>query len=198
MSATHFVGIDPGFTGALATLNYMGEHIEVYDLPTTGDGKAREFDLDGLMELIRNRVVALPKPSVVLEWPTTRPGEGAERSERFGRGKGYLHALLHFLRLDYSLVAPNTWKSRLGLPGKTVDGALDQCAAAVDRYYPKAANMIRGPRGGLLSGRIDAIMLAHYARLGSVDGLRGVVEQYGRGSPEAMSVLFRGRPQRLR
>jgi len=184
-------GIDPGHTGALAIVNAAGTTARVWDMPMTKADKDRkkEIDLDQLHTIYRE---FKHRPGLVLgiEQPNTRPGEGAERSFRFGKGLGYLHAFAHLLNIDYYLLAPNLWKGRLGLPGKSDPEALKTCAAMLDRNYPAAQDLIRGPRGGLKSGRIDALLIAHFLRRHSTGGMRTIVETFGKDSPQAAELVF--------
>jgi len=186
-----YAGIDPGFRGAVGVINAAGTTVKVWDMPMTTADKDRqkEIDLDGLREVFQELRL---RPDLVLgvEWPSTRPGEGAERSERFGRGKGYLHAYAHLLGLDYYLLVPNLWKGRLGLPGKTDPEANAKAARLFDTYYPDHTNLIRGPRGGIRDGRADALLIAHFLRARSTAGMRGVVERFGKDSDEAWALAF--------
>jgi hypothetical protein len=190
---SEFGGVDPGFSGALATISPDGLTLAVVDMPVTSaeTDRQREIDLLALAAWVHARGSA---GLVGLEWPTTRPGEGAERSERFGRGKGYLEAFLFAYQISYEKLAPNKWKGRLGLPGKDNPQADFLGAELLRRQYPGRADpLIVGPRGGLLSGRIDALCIAHYMRVQRVGGMRTVVGTYGKDSPQAMELIFAGR-----
>lgn len=192
----YFTGIDPGFSGAIVTIGLDGSIQNMHDLPVINEGKEREFNLEELDKYIYE-LSTFTDLSVGLEHPTTRPGEGAERSRRFGYGQGLLEALLFVRHISYARIAPNLWKGRLGLPGKEHTGAVKQSADVCDWYYPDATDLIRGPRGGLLDGRIDALLIAHFLRLGTVGGLQSIVQQFGKGSAQAMSILL-GHGQRGR
>lgn len=165
--ALFFAGIDPGFAGAIAVMNAAGTTANVWDMPVTDAKKdrQREIELYALRDIFA-RLRRLPDCYVGIEWPTTRPGEGAERCERFGRGKGYLEAFAFLKGLQYTKIAPNLWKGRLGLKGKEHAGANQEAADAFESLYPQWAGLIRGPRGGILDGRLDALMIAHAMRLG--------------------------------
>lgn len=171
MQYTHFIGVDPGFSGGIAVVNLAATTARVWDMPVSHakgmKDSQREIDLSELATIFRS-LSKLPAPHMVIEWPTTRPGEGAERAERFGRGKGYLHAFAYLLKMDFKLVAPQTWKGRLGLPGK----GFDPHSAVTRKWwaskYPQWEQMVLGPRGGVLDGRLDSLVLAEYARMGSV------------------------------
>lgn len=187
-----YAGIDPGFTGALALINAAGTSVRVWDMPTTGKGKQREIDLDGLWRVF-GTFKKFPDCVLGIEWPTTRPGEGAERSERFGRGKGVLEAFAFARRLPYHKIAPNLWKGRLGLPGKEDREANRKGYELLLRYYPdQAPSLLRGPQGGYLSGRIDAVAIAHFLRVQSVSAMRTIAEQFGKDSPEAYALILGG------
>ena len=162
-----FAGIDPGFEGALAWMNAAGSSLHVRDMPitTTKKDRQREYDLYGLRDVF-SHLRRLPGTYVGIENPTTRPGEGSERSERFGRGKGYLEAFAFCKGLQYVKIAPNLWKGRLGLDGKEHAGANERAAELFEQLYPQWAALIRGPRGGILDGRLDALLIAHGMRIG--------------------------------
>jgi len=186
-----FAGIDPGQKGAVGLIDNGGQIVRVWDMPLTKAARDRqkEIDLDALRsiyhELERRQRLVLG-----IEQPNTRPGEGAERSFRFGKGLGYLHAFAHLLQLDYYLMVPNLWKGRLGLPGKSDPNANKLGAQMLDRNYPAAHDLIRGPRGGLKDGRIDALLIAHFLRRRTVGGMRTIVEQYGKDSPQVAELVF--------
>jgi hypothetical protein len=165
--AKFFAGIDPGFAGAIAWMNAAGTTLNVRDMPVTAAKKERqrEIDLYGLRDVFAH-LRRLPDCYVGIEWPTTRPGEGAERCERFGRGKGYLEAFAFLKGLQYAKIAPNLWKGRLGLDGKEHAGANERAAELFEQLYPAHTAIIRGPRGGILDGRLDALMIAHGMRIG--------------------------------
>jgi len=185
------VGIDPGFSGAVGRMDMNGDHLHVTPLPISGKGKGREFSLPGICGQMY-ALSRVPQLLVGLEWPTTRPGEGAERSERFGRGKGYLHMGLECYKVPYELIAPNLWKGRLHLPGKSDPESGRKCREYFLRYYPNQAHLITGPRGGHLDGPCDALLIAHWLRIRTVEGMRSVITKFGPGSPEAMVMALTG------
>jgi len=189
----HYCGIDPGFKGAISVMNAAGTVVSIVDLPVTskGTGKSREFDLPALRNVFK-RIKFTHDLVVGLEWPTTRPGEGAERSERFGRGKGILQAMLFCMGFDYYLISPNLWKGRLGVPGKTQGDSNIIAEQVFTTYYPQFADLIKGPRGGFKDGRCDAALIAHFLRTRSVAGLKSIVEKHGRDSAEAMAFVLGG------
>lgn len=169
MDYTHFIGVDPGFTGAIAVLNRAGTTCRVWPMPVTAgrgrEARSREIDLFTLAMIMR-QLRLLPSPHMTIEWPSTRPGEPPEPAERFGRGKGYLHGFAYLMNFSYSLCPPNLWKGKLALPGKWDDPNSKVTHAWWCRKYPAFRGFVTGPRGGVLDGPLDALCIAEYARIG--------------------------------
>lgn len=184
-------GIDPGYNGGIGLISGDAKVVQVWDMPITGTGRDRQIDMPEL-ESVFKRLARYPALRLLMEYPTTRPGEGAERSKRFGEQLGILRMGMHCLGLPGELIAPNLWKARLGLPGKQEADALKRCVAYWDRQYPSCPGLVRGPRGGIKDGRLDALLIAHFSRQGTLTGLRGLVQQHGQGSPEVMAKVIGG------
>jgi hypothetical protein len=195
-----YAGVDAGFKGAVALMNADGTSIKTWDMPVCPYKKERqrEIDLAKLWEIFTH-LRSIPDCVVGIEWPSTRVGEGAERSERFGRQKGILHAFAHAKGLEYYLISPQLWKGRLGVPGKTHSNANKIGADLFRTYYPEAAAMIAGPRGGILDGRLDALLIAHFLRTRSFSGMKTVADKFGKDSLEAQAhILMMGKQGRRR
>jgi len=164
-----YIGIDPGFSGAIAVI--PGDTgipwFETMPVIRRGDGDGyNALDVKALLRIFRSLLtVGVPCCKVGLENPTTRPGEGAERSFRFGRQVGNLETAVLAFDGDLTLIPPATWTAKMGFCGKSYNNAVEQRADWVDKNYPAASSKIRGPRGGLLDGRIDAICIAAYLKL---------------------------------
>lgn len=168
-----WIGIDPGQHGAIGALNERGEYLWVRDMPTIGQGRAGEFDILEICNIVEE-VARSSDPRVLLEWPATRPDEAAESSKRFGVGLGILAGAFGMAGMVPQRVAPNKWKGRLGLKGKAHDplAARQQAvdlAMQVIPNLPKTA--VYGPRGGLLDGRAEALLIAWE---GCTSGLAGL------------------------
>ena len=164
-----FVGIDPGFTGAIGFIaeRELCNDIFVWDFMVSGAGRKRQFDLENLNRQIHGIQGWGTDDDVIvgLENPTTRPGEGAEPCKRFGEGIGFLKGMMTAHQVPYTCVPPNLWKGRLGLPGKTHRNANKSGAQLLITHYPNAENLIYGPRGGILDGRLDALLIAHWMKV---------------------------------
>jgi hypothetical protein len=160
-------GVDPGRTGALALIE--GTALSVWDMPP--HGSERGIDVAATADILRGWP---PNTKVALEWNTGRPNEVPDFAFRFGLQTGQLDALCYAMGLQVTHLASNKWTGKLGLPGKSWAGALEQRAALFAGLYPHAEGLIRGPKGGLLDGRLDALLIAHYMKLGgTVVGHKG-------------------------
>ncbi len=168
-----WVGIDPGFSGAIGAINERGEYLWVLDAPITALGRSGEFDVETLCEIVCE-IARSPNPRVLLEWPTTRPGESPESSKRFGVGLGLLEGMFTFAGVRPARIAPNKWKGRLGLRGKDADPDAAKRAAvtlALSVISGCSHSVLHGPRGGIRDGRAEALLIAWEGLTGTRTGL---------------------------
>lgn len=147
---TTFWGVDPGKTGALALI--AGDFAHVIDWPGSEALVADE---------VRWLVDCFGAPALcVVEQQQAMPGDAGHASSmaklmiNFGGWLGVLSAL----QIPIRTVLPRRWKAAY-LPARAPKSASVTIAS---RLYPKAA--LRGPRGGALDGRADALLLADFAR----------------------------------
>lgn len=177
-SPSHYVGIDPGHKGAIAVLNSAGTTCKVYAMPMN-DG---ELDLSQLnttfMQLAR-----LPLVLIGIEWPAAFPGSFANvcrDAEIFGQQKGVLEAMAFCHKLAYKRISPQLWKGRLGLTGKEIDKGSKKACELWESIHPNLSMHIRGPRGGLLDGPLDACLIAEFMRTGLNVGRYSRLADYGK------------------
>lgn len=186
----YFAGIDPGMHGAIATMNAPGTSVRVFPMPV----REGEIDLDELRAIYR-RLALLPDLYLGIEWPQPWPGafnNVIRDAECFGRQKGYLEAMAVCHRIDYGRISPVMWKGRLGLDGKTIEGANDRAAKLFDTYYPEHRSLCHGPRGGLLDGPLDALLIAHFLRTRTGSGMKSIADRFGKDSVEALAFILGG------
>jgi crossover junction endodeoxyribonuclease RuvC len=157
------IGIDPGVSGALAALDVSSGALTVLDMPTLAAGPKGRRAVDALGVVRALETLAAPRlldgveVVAVLEQVGVAPGEGPVGAFAFGRGVGVLEAALAALRIPAALAPPAVWKRALRVPAAK-DGAI----AHASRLYPQHAHLFRGPRGGGLDGRAEALLLAVY------------------------------------
>lgn len=202
MSST-FVGIDPGFKGAIGALNSQGCLSVLWDIPLYihefRKRRKHEINVQHLDAIFR-MLTTLPDPQVILEWPTTRPGEEAEASKRFGVGLGQLEALCAAYKLPMVKLPPNKWKMDLGLPGKKADPlAARKACDEVLRVVPDLErSVVFGPRGGPLDGRAEALLIAWWKWSRRIESQRILAERWGRGSLNATAFCLQAGSARRR
>lgn len=192
-----WVGIDPGFSGAIGVIDDIGRFSGVYDIPTKGDkGRKQEFDVLELVKLADSVVARCTASRCLLEWPSTRPDESAESSKRFGVGLGLMEGIWSVLGCPPERVPPNLWKGQLGLSGKAADPlkarqqAVDLCLLNIPTM-PRGA--VYGPRGGLRDGAAEALLIAWWGWSRTAAGLRAMPEE-----ARLMRLMFGGSRRRRR
>ena len=143
-------GIDPGSNGAICMLDSQDPaYIALFDLK-----KAIVWDI--YHELFTH----LPD-LIWIEDVHSMFGMSAKSNFTFGRNLGSIHAIaeINCFGRPPSTVAPKVWQNFIGVTAKG-KAIKKQVAEIATKLYP-AAN-IHGKRGGLLDGRSDALMIAHY------------------------------------
>ncbi len=186
-----YCGVDPGSKGALAVMSADGAQMRVWDMPFGVEG---ELDLPGLADVFK-RIKIRGDVAVGIEWPTAWPGAFSNvirDAEVFGRQKGYLEAFSYLHGFDTFRLSPQLWKGRLGLDGKAQDKGSARAAALWDTFYPERHALVRGPRGGLRDGRLDALLMAHLMRTRTGEGMRSIVAKFGKDSAEALAFILGG------
>lgn len=195
--ATLFIGIDPGYYGAIARMYRDGSLEEVIDMPLLRkEGKNR---LD--YTKVKHAVSVEPgsaDPYFGLEMNTTRPGEPPEPAFRFGLQTGFLLGLIWGQEHPCGLISPVSWKKYFGLRGKEKDPKSEDGVAWMKEYKPDEIKWLYGPRGGLLDGRLDSILIAEYCRRMAPGYLKSVSATHGKDSAEFQAAVMNCGPRRRR
>lgn len=147
-------GIDPGLTGAVATL-IDGEPGPILDMPTLDVGGWGEVDSRAVVIFIREVRDLHPgaEVSACIEKVGARPGDGGTSAFRFGQTAGKLQAVLEVLGIPATRVVPAVWKRRFGLLKQDKDAAR---LLAIARF-PSAAGELTRKKD---NGRTDALLIA--------------------------------------
>lgn len=180
-----YAGIDPGLSGAVAIISPDGT-VRVWDMPViemqikkrakTGGTKMGaknipdEHQMVTILEgLLASTQYAATSVHVTLEKVNAMPSidggrrtMGATSMFNFGFGYGLWCMALTALKLSHERVHPATWKAAVLRGTNKDDGAVAQVAG---QLYPAANHLLRGPRGGLMIGRVDALLIAHYGKV---------------------------------
>lgn len=155
-----YIGIDPGTKGALCFLDLSCPKPLFIDLDPNKRAAVT------ILETLRDASY-MKGALVALEDVHSLPGMSAKSNFAFGGMLWRIRTILDCVPITYELVQPKVWQKVVGAPTrKFLNGEMDLKAAIADLaqgYYPEAT--LHGPKGGLLDGRSDALMLAHYLRL---------------------------------
>jgi hypothetical protein len=157
---TLYAGIDPGLTGAVAILDQSKRLVDVFDMPTVGEGKKKIINAVDLAYLI----AGYGDPFVTaIEHVHSMPTDGSSSAFKFGMSYGIPLGIVATLGHRTLHPTPNTWKGEMGL---TADKERSR-KAAIDRW-PKNAHWFRLVKD---HGKAEAALLALwcYENAGELD-----------------------------
>ena len=156
----HIMGIDPGFSGALAVLDSDLKIDFVMDMPILMVVKKRELDEAKLSDIFSRWRL---RPMMVgLEKSQTMPNQGIVSSGRYMSSYGFLRGLCVGNGIPYHLIQPQSWKKAM-MPdmGKEKGASIQK----VTQIYPELS-LTRVKDHGIA----DAVLIARYLRLNILNG----------------------------
>lgn len=150
---TLWLGIDPGFSGALAVCAPGPQLQSIIDMPVVKDPKGRTvLDMHTLydnLEIPEDLTVC-----AVLERVSAMPGQGSASTFRFGEGYGAIQMALAARKIRTHRITPTVWKKHFGL--SKVKGASRGLA---QQMFPNQAHLFNRVKD---DGRAEAALLALY------------------------------------
>lgn len=148
-----YIGCDPGAKGYYCLLAPGGIHTVTDFISLSEKPENLHLWLHRQMATFNVQVVMHEKVHAI-------QGTAAGSNFKFGWNAGGPMFLSQTMKCTVDLVTPRKWQQHIGVTkkGKAVKANV---AEICERLYP-AAN-IRGPRGGLIDGKSDALCIAHYA-----------------------------------
>lgn len=156
----NFIGIDPGFNGAIA-LVHNEELVMVADLPTidVGRGKKKriEFDRWNLFALL-TQYAGIGPCEVCIEAVSAMPGQGITSTSRLMQGYGMLLGMTAAMRLRTELVRPAKWRTRM--VGRGTDKNASRFKAM--ELWPERAEWFKRVKD---DGRAEAALIARWHQL---------------------------------
>lgn len=154
------LGIDPGQTGAIASLadGVFDRFVDMPTMPRAAGGL--QIDSASLAARIRGVLQQHPGAHViaVIEQVSAMPGQGGSSMFRFGQSDGVVRGVIGALGIGLIEVHPSRWKKYLGLSGTEKDMARTR---AIQRH-PTAAPELQRKKD---VGRADALLVATWACL---------------------------------
>jgi len=153
-----FIGVDPGGKGALCALTPSTGDIEFHATPNDKVNNAEVF------AWLCKR--AWLRPLIAVEAVRSLPGMSARSNFSFGYNLGQIETIISAVRHPWIRVMPKVWQKGVGIKFPKKCASRDRKIITAKRcieLFPKAE--IYGPRGGLMDGRADSLMIAHYLSL---------------------------------
>lgn len=147
-----FCGIDPGQKGALA---WIGERAyDIYDMPSNPS------DLYKYLFVLAGNEITSSGINIfcILEAAQVLPRQGIKGAFTYGIGYGKIKACLDILEIPYQEIHPSRWKKEYSLLNKGKDASVK----AAQQLFPNIEYYT--PRGRMLDGRAESILMADYGR----------------------------------
>lgn len=152
---TVYIGIDPGFKGAVAFLNDNGG-ARVEDAPTFTIGKSkREHDIHAMVELLMPFSVI---GKAAIEKVHSMPKQGRASVFTFGKGFGIWLGILAACGIPFEEITPQRWQ------GAMMDGmqrGKDASRLRATQLFPYLADELKLKSN---DGRADALLIAEFRR----------------------------------
>ncbi len=147
------LGVDPGLNGALAFFDVRAGVVTVHDMPTIASGvKSKRVVDEAALARLFNGTEAISHAFV--EKVGAMPGNGSVSMFGFGVSYGLVRGVLAANFVPITLVPPQTWKSKLGVPASK-EGArarASQLLPAFSHLWPLVKH----------DGRAEAALIAYY------------------------------------
>lgn len=163
-----FIGIDPGISGAVASIDSVTGEIHILDTPVLEivvNGKKKHLQDLMAITLLLQQLTAREESLVTIEKVNAMPGTradgerhsmGATSAFNFGRGFGNWEGIVAALMLSSQQVHPATWKKLMMADmGKGKDASRIRAM----QMFPRAAKDLQRKMD---HGRAEALLMAAY------------------------------------
>jgi hypothetical protein len=153
MNPPVILGIDPGIKGAIAVVRR--DAISVYDMPTVDEEVAGKMRKRIDAHTFRDIIIGVgPVQMVLLEKPTTRPGEAPRAALSYGIGFGQMLGILVALERPHKVILSQAWTKALGVGADKDDHRVEAM-----RRFPASSDLFKRKKD---DGRADAALIALY------------------------------------
>jgi len=179
---TVYIGIDPGQKGAIAFLDKdKKDKLWIIDMPLLPE---KGIDAKTLYEILETKVTFYKDIYVVIEKAQSMPGQSSVAMFNYGGGYHAILAVLQILDIPFEEVRSNKWKTEFGLSGlksKKKQGKKKEKMTSEEKknaqkkrkemavkiaiqLFPKMKDSFFTPKGKMLDGRAEALLIAEYCK----------------------------------
>ena len=145
-------GIDPGVSGAIARFNLREGILEVIDMPIMEVNKKKQVSPQLVVDFLSEQIAP-----VFIEKVGAMPGQGVTSMFNFGRSYGTLLGCAAGLRMEITVILPNTWQRAQNCQ-KGKDGNRQRAV----ELFPAYSHFFARKKD---DGRADAALIARYGAL---------------------------------
>ena len=147
------IGIDPGFSGAIAFYNSTTKRLKIYDLPLKKIMNKNQIDGVRFSQMIR--FISDDIEFAAIEDVHAMPNQGVVSTFRFGYNAGILLGVLCAHGLKILRIKPSVWKSALNLSANKKDSI-----ELAKKAFPKYKGYFTRQKD---DGRAEAALIALFA-----------------------------------
>lgn len=156
----YFMGVDPGKQGAFSVLSTKGDLLSIYDMPISNKQPCPY----GIAKLYLKIKKTYNKTFSVIEKPHSRPTDGKKGIASYHLGAGYLVMPLLW-DWPMQMIHPTIWTKLIHVGQPAELSAKRKSKAAFQALFPMLARSEAFIDGKVVyDGRIDAVLIAEYAR----------------------------------
>ncbi len=150
-----YIGVDPGFTGAVAYYWPKENHIQVFDMPVYKNAKGKtELNLFELHEILTPEG---DEPHMaIIEQVAAMRGQGVSSMFRFGQSYGATQMAVAAHKIPIQYVTPAKWKGHFRL---NRDKGVSRGLAT--QRFPDCADLFKRVKD---DGRAEAALIALYGK----------------------------------
>lgn len=150
------LGIDPGSTGALATIDTETGESKVWDFPKLD----KDIDCNSLVSILKE----IGKVDLcVIEHVWSLPGQGSAVGFKFGKNVGIAHMVPAILECRFELVTPIKWKKYFsvnGTKGEVKKQLKEKAILKAKQLFPEHNKILLKSK----DGRAEALLIAEYGK----------------------------------
>lgn len=149
----NIMGIDPGFSGAIAVIDGNSNKIlSLHDMPTL-KGDKNYLNINALKDILNEHKIDY----AYLEHAQAMPKQGVVGMFRYGEVFGVIQGILHALRVPYELVKPQVWKKAI-MSG--MEKSKDSSIWKAEQLFPEFICKRKKDHG-----KAEALLIAWYGKV---------------------------------